>query len=212
MSPNFERLFLLSSGQQGFFTASQATHLGYSQQNQAHHVKTGNWKRISRGIFRLEHFPPSKNPDLVITHLWALDINDQPEGVFSYDTALHYYELSDWTGYGRQMGLHLTVQKDFRRRSNPPFAVTLHKESLDPADIQKRYCFLLTTPLKTILDMLFQELIEQRFLKQAITQALDRGLISRQQLERRKFTNCQAAKVLWLLNLAGINNVKISKC
>jgi len=206
MAPSFQSLFLLANAQQGYFTASQAARLGYSQQNQAHHVSVGNWKRVKRGIFRLEHYPTSKNPDLIVTHLWALDINDQPEGVFSYETALQFYELSDWTGYG----LHMTVPKNFRRRSQSPFRLALHKDNLDPQDIQKRDCFLVTTPIKTILDLLFAGVIEQRFLKQALIQGLDRGLISGRQLQRRKLTGAEAAKVSWLLELAGVDDVKIS--
>ena len=207
MTPSFQNLFLLANGQQGYFTASQAARLGYSQQNQAHHVSAGNWKRVKRGIFRLEYYPAPKNPDLIVTHLWALDINDKPEGVFTYETALQFYDLSDWTGYG----LHMTVPKDFRRRSQPPFKLTLHKENLDAKDIQKRDGLLITTPFKTILDLLFAETMEQRFLKQAVLQAFDRGLISRRRFQDRQFTDVQAAKVSWLLHLAGVEDVKISK-
>lgn len=207
MLTNFNRLFLLASSQQGFFTASQAVKLGYSQQNQSRHVKAGNWQRVARGIFCLEHYPPPRNPDLVICHLWALDINDQPCGVFSYETALQFYELSDWTGYG----LHMTVPGKFRRRSQPPFHLVLHREELDAIDIQKRDCFWLTTPLKTILDLLFEEAVEQRFLQQAIIQAWERGLVSKTQLEAKQFTEWQLAKLSWLLNLAGIDDVKVSK-
>jgi hypothetical protein len=81
--------------------------------------------------------------------------------------------------------------------------LALHKEALDPKDIQKRDCFLVTTPIKTILDVLFAELMEQRFLKQAILQTLDRGLIASRQLESRKFTESEAARLSWLLELAG---------
>jgi predicted transcriptional regulator of viral defense system len=207
MPTDFNGLFLLATSQQGFFTASQAARLGYSQQNQDRHVKAGNWNRVNRGIFRMEHYPPPKNPDLVICHLWALDINDQPGGAFSYETALQFYELSDWTG----SGLHMIVPRKFRRRSKPPFHLVLHREDMGAKDIQKRDCFLLTTPLKTILDLLFQEAVEQRFLKQAISQAWERGLVSKRQIESRQLTDWQSAKVAWLLNLAGIDDVKVAK-
>jgi len=207
MPTQFNRLFLLASSQQGFFTASQAGKLGYSQQNQAKHVKVGNWQRVSRGIFRLEHFPSAKNPDLMACYLWALNQDDEPQGVFSYETALQFHELSDWTG----QGVHMTVPKDFRRHSRPRFPVLLHKEDLDPQDIIKRDGIRLTTPLKTILDLLFHDYIEQRFLKQAMTQAWERALVSKREIEKQRFTAAQKAQVLWLLQLSGIHDVEVSK-
>jgi len=212
MPPDFQALFLLATAQQGYFTASQAKRLGYTQQNQAHHVQAGNWKRIARGIFRLENFPPLRNPELVICHLWALDIHAQPQGVFSYETALQLHELSDWTGYGLGQGIHMTVPKKFRRHSRPPFRMTLHKEHLKTGDFQRYSCFNVTTPLRTILDLLFQDLVEQRFLKQAMQHAWDRGLVAKRHLDREVFSDWQAAKVSWLLDLAGIKDVSISKC
>jgi len=207
MPTDFNHLFLLASGQQGYFTASQAVRLGYTQQNQDRHVKAGNWNRISRGIFRLVHFPPAKHPDLLICHLWALDKDDEPTGVFSYETALQYYELSDWTGHG----LHMTVPRGFRRHSKPPFQVSLHKENLVSGEIQKRDCFWLTTPLKTILDLLFHESAEERFLKQATKQAWARGLISKRHLETTQFTPWQADKVSWLLEISEITEVTVAQ-
>jgi predicted transcriptional regulator of viral defense system len=205
MPTDFHRLFTLAASQQGYFSASQAAAHGYSQQNQARHVKVGNWQRVGRGIFRLEHYPPAKNPDLVVCHLWALNLDDQPQGVFSYETALQFHDLSDWTGHG----IHMTVPKGFRRHSEPRFAVVIHKEELDDHDTLKRDCFYVTSPLKTVLDLLFHGAIEQRFLKQAMAQAWERGLISKRQIESRKFTDSQRAKVSWLLHLADIDDVEI---
>jgi predicted transcriptional regulator of viral defense system len=207
MPPDFERLYLLASGQQGCFTASQASSLGYSQPNQAYHLKSGDWQRLARGIYRLTHYPYPKNSDLVVTHLWALDTKDEPTGVFSHETALQIYELSDWTGYG----LHLTVPPNFRRRSRPPYRLTLHKAILTPDEVKLRNCYLVTTPLKTILDLLLQGLVEQRFLKQSMIQALDRGLILERHLQQREFTDTEATKLSWLLDLIGVHDVQVRK-
>jgi hypothetical protein len=45
-----EVLFEITEGQQGYFTSKQAVDAGYQLGSKAHHVKSGNWVRIERGI------------------------------------------------------------------------------------------------------------------------------------------------------------------
>ena len=60
-------LFDSAEGQQGYFTAKQAAAAGYQLGSQAHHVKSGNWVRVERGIYRLARFPQSNEEQLVIS-------------------------------------------------------------------------------------------------------------------------------------------------
>ena len=46
-------LFEIAEGQQGYFTAKQAADAGYQLGSQAYHVKSENWVRVERGIYRL---------------------------------------------------------------------------------------------------------------------------------------------------------------
>ena len=64
-----DALFEITEQQQGYFTAKQATESGYQLGNQAHHVKSGNWVRVERGIYRLARFPQSDEEQLVIYSL-----------------------------------------------------------------------------------------------------------------------------------------------
>jgi len=61
-----DALFEITQGQQGYFTAKQATAAGYQLGSQAHHAKSGNWVRVERGIYRLARFPQSSEEQLVI--------------------------------------------------------------------------------------------------------------------------------------------------
>jgi len=52
-------LFEIADGQQGYFTARQATDAGCQPGGQAHHTKSGNWVRVGPGICRLARFHQS---------------------------------------------------------------------------------------------------------------------------------------------------------
>ena len=103
-------LFDNVEGQQGYFTAKQAAAAGYQLGSQAHHVKSGNWVRVERGIYRLARFPQSNEEQLVIYYLWSRNRAGVPEGVYSHQTALSIHELSDIN----PSKLHMTVPPTFR--------------------------------------------------------------------------------------------------
>ena len=74
-----DALFAVAEGQQGYFTSKQATNAGYQLGSQAHHVKSGNWARVERGIYRLTRFPQSPEEQLVIYALWSRNREGRPE-------------------------------------------------------------------------------------------------------------------------------------
>ena len=125
-------LFEIAEGQQGYFTAKQATGAGYQLGSQAHHVKSGNWVRVERGIYRLARFPQSAEEQLVIYALWSRNRAGTPEGVYSHQTALSIHELSD-VNPGK---LHMTVPAAFRRRAETP--THTHTQGVSPG-----YCRIL---------------------------------------------------------------------
>src|ERR1700690_2988515 len=110
------RLSEFAEQQQGFFTTKQAKAAGFSENTHAYHVQVGNWIREHRGIYRLALFPAADRPDLVLWALWSRNRNEEVEGVYSHQTALNLYALSDLS----PAKLHMTVPADFRRSSNIP--------------------------------------------------------------------------------------------
>src|SRR5258708_9161188 len=60
------RLFAIAETQGGFFTAKQAEDAGFDRTHHAYHVRTGNWQREHRGIYRLTRFPMPARPDLIL--------------------------------------------------------------------------------------------------------------------------------------------------
>jgi predicted transcriptional regulator of viral defense system len=172
------RLFEIANGQQGFFTTKQAKAAGFAENTHPYHVQAGNWIREHRGIYRLALFPSADRPDLVLWALWSRNRDEQVEGVYSHDTALSLYELSDLN----PAKLHMTVPTDFRRNSATPGILILHFADLPESDIRTAQGFRFTRPLRTILDLIQAGTVERRFILQAVTQAVDRGLITRREI------------------------------
>jgi hypothetical protein len=178
------RLFEIAEGQQGFFTAKQAKAVGFAENTHPYHVQVGNWIREHRGIYRLALFPPADHPDLMKWALWSKNRDEVMEGVYSHQTALSLYELSDLN----PAKLHMTVPTHFRRNSDIPAILVLHYADLADEDVQTSQGFKYTRPLRTILDLIEANSVERTFLRQALRQALHRGLITRSALKRVKLS------------------------
>ena len=178
------RLFEIAEGQQGFFTAKQAKAAGFAENTHPYHVQVGNWIREHRGIYRLALFPTAEHPDLVKWALWSKNRDEVMEGVYSHQTALSLYELSDLN----PAKLHMTVPTHFRRNSEIPAILVLHHADLPDEDIQTAQGFKYTRPLRTILDLIEADSVERPFLRQALRQALHRGLITRSEVRRVKLS------------------------
>ena len=172
------RLFDFAEQQQGFFTTKQAKAAGFAENTHPYHVQAGNWVRERRGIYRLALYPAPDRPDLVLWSLWSRNREEEVEGVYSHQTALSLYDLSDLN----PAKLHMTVPADFWRNSEIPGILVLHYADLPESDVQAGSGFKFTRPLRTILDLIETGTVERNFIRQALRQAVDRGLITRQQI------------------------------
>jgi hypothetical protein len=179
-------LFQIAEQQQGYFTAKQAAHAGYQLGSQAHHVKSGNWVRVERGIYRLARFPQSSEEQLVIYSLWSRNRAGEPEGVYSHQTALSIHELSDVN----PAKLHMTVPPTFRRSAKVPKMLVLQRANLDEKELEKRQGFAVTRPLRSIADLAAAESVSRDIVEQALIEARQRGLITiREMAEMRRQEN-----------------------
>jgi predicted transcriptional regulator of viral defense system len=120
----------------------------------------------------------------VLWSLWSRNRKEDVEGVYSHQTALSLYELSDLN----PAKLHMTVPKNFRRNSAIPGIVVLHYRDLLKSEIQVGPGYKYTRPLRTILDLIETGAVEWMFIGQALRQAVDRGLITRQQIRNAELT------------------------
>jgi predicted transcriptional regulator of viral defense system len=172
-------LFEVAESQQGLFTAKQAEECGFIRSNHTYHVKSGQWIREHRGIYRLAMFPNSREEQLVMYSLWSQNREGDVQGVFSHETALSHYELSDLN----PSKLHMTVPNTFRRNSEIPKVLVLHFAEIAPNEIQLSRGFRVTKPLRTLQDAISCKRISPEFVSQAISEALNKGLIRRSQLK-----------------------------
>ena len=174
-----QRLFEFAEQQQGYFTTKQAKAAGYAENTHPYHVQAGNWIREHRGIYRLSRFPVTDRPDLALWSLWSKNRMEDIEGVYSHQTAISLHELSDLN----PARLHMTVPVHFRRNSEIPGVLILHHGDIAETDVQNGPGYRYTRPLRTILDLIETEAVENNFIGQAIRQAFQRGLIHRQQIQ-----------------------------
>ncbi len=179
-NPARRSLFAIAEAQSGFFTTKQAKAAGFTEKTHPYHVQAGNWIREYRGIYRLADFPGAERPDLMLWYLWSRGRDDVPQGVYSHETALSLYELSD----ANPSKLQMTVPTSFRRSSEIPPGLVLHRSNIPREDIQEILGVRCTTPLRTITDLVAEGKTDKSLLQQAIQEALARGLITGNDLER----------------------------
>jgi hypothetical protein len=167
-----KNLFAIAESQEGYFTAKQALASGYSSRMQTYHVQNGDWIKETRGIFRLDSYPPAVKPELMIWYLWSANRAGDPQGIFSHETALDIHSLSSWTSDK----LHMTVPPGFQRMVIPPL-IKLHRKKVSSDDFSLKYGVRVTKPLKTIVDLLKSSQVPRKYLQEALAQAIEQQII-----------------------------------
>lgn len=171
-----KQLFEIVATQHGYFTNRQAISVGYRINNHPYHIKQGHWIREHRGIYRLANFLGAPDDQFAMWTLWSMNNKGEAQGVYSFETALTIYDASDVM----PAKLHMTVPKKFRRSSAVPDILVLHFDDLDAQDYQVMSGYRVTTPSKTLLDIIAAETIENHLIQQAADEFRKRGLLTRQ--------------------------------
>jgi len=180
--PNFDRLYEIADGQQGFFTAHQATECGFSRQLQVYYLKKGEWIRHARSIFKLASYSnASVYPDnYYITQLWSENQQGQYEGVMGYTTALFVHGLLDEP----PQEIHFIVPKRFRRNSPPPGKIRFHRRDLEPEQIDVIHGLKVTGIAPTLRDVLLRGILEESAILKLIRIEFEKKRITQEQLEQ----------------------------
>lgn len=176
------RLFDIADRQQGFFTAKQAEECGYARSNFHFKLASGEWTHEGRGIYRLGHYPVTERSELVLWNLWSRDRQGSPQGVWSHETALDIYEITDVM----PAKMHMTVPKRFRRNQVIPKQLVLHYNDLPEQDIEIRQGYRLTTLLRTLIDVVRDQSISLDQVELGIRQAIKHGLITKREIQRNE--------------------------
>ena len=179
-SDKYSALHRIAEQQQGLFTTRQAVGAGFDARNHAYYLKKGYWKREYRGIYRLKHFPFETYAEYALWSLWSCNRNGEPQGVYSYETALEFYKLSDLS----PAKIAMIVPPSFRRSAKIPDVLTLHRAKLNPSDWNMVEGFRVTTPVRTLRDIVFSKHISDEFIHQAVRDGLSRGMYPKHELRR----------------------------
>jgi predicted transcriptional regulator of viral defense system len=174
---SYNKLYVIASGQGGYFTAQQAKTAGYYDRLQHYHKNRGSWVAIDRGIFRLRNYPNSDWEDLIHWFLWSRNKQGNPQAAVSHQTAATFHQLADFLS----PKIHLTVPVNFRRKA--PEGLILHKGALRREDIEIQGGFHVTTPFRTLQDLQSAHAEPDR-VQEAIDDAARRGLIRRDQKDQ----------------------------
>lgn len=176
-APDAIALNRVSYGQDGYFTSGQAREAGFSPQLLAHHVRSGRYEHVRRGLYRLRGYPGSSHEE--VRAKW-LAVGAQ-RAVVSHESALELHGLSDVL----PNTVHLLVDRDDRgiRRLQ---GVTLHTttKALQPSEVGSREGIRVTDPVRSILDAAGAGTAPEQ-IEMAVRQALNEGLMTRRSLFAR---------------------------
>lgn len=174
-----DTLFAIAESQQGYFTSQQAEKCGIARSNFHHRIRSGEWAKVIRGVYRLVRYPLTVRDELVLWQLWSRDKQGGPEGVWSHETALDIYDLCDVM----PAKMHMTVPKRFRERAGMPKFLILHAQRLGKKDIIMQNGYWITTPLRTLLDVIMEESVTEDQIMKAVREASRRGILTASELE-----------------------------
>jgi len=172
-APDWDLLLDQAASQAGLFRTDQAAEVGFSPELLIHHLKRGRLERIRRGIYRVRHFPPQDDEQLVELWLWS-----NREGVFSHRTALALYDLSDVL----PAEVEMTVPAAWKgRRLRIPEVLRLHHADL--AEEERRWVghVPVTAVFRTIADCI-DSAVAPDLVQQAIKQASAAGRLARREV------------------------------
>ncbi|MBI5882316.1 MAG: hypothetical protein HZB91_04345 [Elusimicrobia bacterium] len=189
-----QRLHATASAQGGYFTTKQASAAGYAASTHSYNVKAGNWLREHRGIYRIANYPNPDHPDLITWSLWSSNRKGEPQGVYSHQTALSIYELSDLN----PPKIHMTVPPGFRRNSAIPQVLIIHSGVFQKHEVESMHGFRVTRPLRAIADLLTWGAVELDHMRQAVQQAFQRGILSKGEIERSHLSEDMKKRIIQL--------------
>lgn len=173
--PNYSCPFGAASEQSGYFLAAQAGACGFNWDVLSHNARSGKFRRIRRGLYRLRDFSSSPREEVMAAWLAV----GKEQAVVSHDSALDLLDLSDVI----PNAIHLTVPRS-RRHLSPMPGVRLHTttRALRPIDVVEREGVRLTAAGRTILDAAEAGTAPEQ-VELAVRQAIGRGLATRRRLE-----------------------------
>jgi predicted transcriptional regulator of viral defense system len=165
----------IAADQFGYFTASQAQAAGVSSMALVMMEKRGSIERVSRGVYRLPHFPHGPLGEYIEAAFWPAGVT----GIISHESALAMYGVSDVN----PAHVHITVPKRYRVRRQVPSRYRLHHADLDDHEQTFFEGIPVTTIARTVRDCR-ESHVGDEIIEQAIADAARAGLLSRRDADQ----------------------------
>jgi len=172
-----KKLFQVAAAQGGYFTAQQARLAGFRDSNHIFHLRSGNWIREWRGIYRLSRYPLHDDAQYSLWGVWSNSRQGDSRGAYSHETALSLFGLSDI----QPARLHMTVPRGYRRHGKIPAVLFLHHADVEANECEMRSGYKVIRPFRTFVDLVRAGVVSPEFFRQAVRQALEYGYLTRSQ-------------------------------
>lgn len=164
----------IAADQRGVFTRSDALRAGVDPASLTYHVGTGALERVGRGVYRVSHYPRSRE-DAAVEALKALG----DEAVLSHESALALYDVSDVA----PSQIHVTIPRARRYRAAPFDDLVLHTISrpLEVWEVDQHHGFRSTSLARSIVDAARTGTAPEQIVA-AVRNGLRRGMLTRSNL------------------------------
>ncbi len=189
-----DELYSLAEEHDGLFTSKEARLLGIQDSVLVRLAQRGRLERISRGVYRMAHYPADRLAQYREAVLWAqASHHGHVRIALSHETALLLYGISDLN----PSQVHLTVPNKTRLRREHPEWITIHKANLTEQEVGQHEGIPVTTVIRSIMDV-FSTTHRRDVVRQAIADALRDGLLNSTQATGLRKTVSSATEFLSL--------------
>ena len=180
-----DELYALAEEHDGLLASKDARAQGIQDSVLVRRAQRGRLERMSRGVYRIAHFPADRFAQYREAVLWA-QASQGPERVaLSHETALLLYGISDVN----PARVHLTVPMSARLRRAHPEWIVIHRADLTPQEISQHEGMPVTSVERSVMDV-FTTTHRADIAQKAIVDALREGLLNTTQAgDLRKLVN-----------------------
>jgi len=169
---DIKKLKNIACRQSGYFTALQASRVGYLPSLCKYHVASGHWIKIDRGIFRLPGYQDTLESNFTKWSLWAQGRDQDRKVIISHESALAYYGLTEIC----PTCVHLSISSQIRRLLIPDECI-FHYSMLMPSEYIYKRGYNITAPYRTLIDVK-PDLILNRTWVETVNLAKDKNIIT----------------------------------
>ncbi len=166
-----DELFALAEEQDGLLTSKEARAAGIHDSVLVRLAQRGRLERMTRGVYRIAHYPPDRLAQYREAVLWAKASQGPEHIALSHETALLLYGISD----ANPSRVNLTVPTSARLRRKCPEWVAIHKANLAPQDIGEHEGLPVTAVSRSIMDVLLTTRridVARQFVSDAVREGL----------------------------------------